>query len=79
MVLDITLGDASSVVIVVLIMVVKAAIAITPYHASPKFEVYNSINCPANSLPLLENSMPESNMTIAPKPTKQIPKTTVVK
>ena len=56
----ITRGEASSVVNVVLIIVVSAAIAIMINHSFPISEVYNPINWPAKVAPLEEKETPES-------------------
>ena len=77
-VLCIALGEASKVVIVVLNIVVKAAIAINMYENSPKFLVYNLISWEAKTPPLLEKVSPDLYITKAPKRTKQIPKKSVL-
>ena len=75
----ITLGEASSVVSVVLIMVVRAAIAIIANQPLPISDVYSPISWPANIAPLEEKETALPYITVAPSKIKHNPKTNVTK
>ena len=70
----IALGEASSVVSVVLNMVVNAAIAIITYAQLPKLDVYMFISCPAKTPALSLKVLPLLCITIVPNNRKPIPK-----